>query len=61
MPNFRQLLSDKLRESFAIAGVDIPADIKIEAANASDPLNTIAEKSGKDEFALASALNGVGK
>ena len=31
------------------------------AANASDPLNTIAEKSGKDEFALASALNGVGK
>lgn len=37
MPNFRQLLSDKLRESFITAGVSIPADIKIGTTNASDP------------------------
>ncbi len=37
MPNFRQLISDKLIESFSTAGISIPADIKIVAANASDP------------------------
>ena len=37
MPNFRQLLSDKLCEAFTTAGVHIPVDIKIQVANASDP------------------------
>lgn len=31
------------------------------AANSSDPLTTIAQQSGKDEFALVAVLNGVGK
>jgi Domain of unknown function (DUF4405) len=56
--------AEKIAPLFGVSADKIVEKLKAEgfnAANATDPLNLVAEKSGKDEFVLFATLNGISK